>query len=58
MYIPKKGCYRSNVEKKEIVVEWKYGNAKGFRSTKEAERFINLICKKTAPDMEYSVSGI
>ncbi len=28
---------------------------KGFRSKEEAERFINNVCKKTAPEMEYSV---
>jgi len=56
MYMQKKRCNGNNIEKKKIVVEWKYGCVKGFGSTEEAERFINQVCKKTAPDLEYSVS--
>lgn len=44
------------IEMDEIVVEWEQGIAKGFRSKEEAERFINHVCKKTAPDMDFSVS--
>lgn len=50
MYIPKDKY--TNID---IVVEWKQGRVKGFRSKEEAERFINLICKKAAPDFEYSI---
>ena len=43
--------------KQDIVVEWKTGIVKGFRSEVEAERYINHICKKVAPDMDFSVSS-
>jgi len=39
----------------DIVVEWKNGTVKGFRSIEEAERYINQVCKKAAPDMDYSI---
>ena len=52
----KKKYNKERSELKDIVVEWKQGIVKGFRSTEEAERFIYHVCKKAAPDMEYSVS--
>ena len=45
-------------EEKLITVEWKGGMAKGFRSREEAERFISRVCKKTAPDIKYSIYSI
>jgi hypothetical protein len=56
MYVQKKGFKGNNIKKKKIVVVWKYGGVKGFGSTEDAERFINMVCKKTAPDLKYSVS--
>ena len=43
--------------KQDIVVEWKTGIVKGFRSEIEAERYINQICKKVAPDMDFSIAS-
>lgn len=40
---------------KDITVEWYGGIVRGFRSKYEAERFIKRICKKTAPNLKYSV---
>ncbi|WP_096206690.1 hypothetical protein [Candidatus Methanoperedens nitratireducens] len=40
---------------KDISVEWNGGKVRGFRSKQEAERFINRICKKTAPNIKYSI---
>ena len=45
-------------EEKLITVEWNGGIAKGFRSKEEAERFISRICKKTAPEIKYSIYSI
>ena len=56
MHKPKNGYEKDNTGIMDIVVEWKYGTVKGFGSKEEAERFINNVCKRTAPDMEYSVS--
>ena len=58
MYILKSNYAKSENEIKDIVVEWKHGTAKGFKSKEDAWRYIDQICKKTAPDMEYSVSCI
>ncbi|MCE8423746.1 MAG: hypothetical protein J5U17_03775 [Candidatus Methanoperedens sp.] len=55
MYLSDKRSKNEFTEMKDIVVEWKHGRVKGFRSKEEAERFINHVCKKTAPGMEYSV---
>jgi hypothetical protein len=40
---------------KDITVEWDSGIARGFNSKEEAERFIERICKKTAPHLNYSI---
>jgi hypothetical protein len=40
---------------KDIIVEWDGGIARGFKSKEEAERFIERICKKTAPNLNYSI---
>ena len=40
---------------KDIAVEWDGGIVRGFKSVQEAERFIKHVCKKTAPDIEYSI---
>ncbi|VVB91750.1 Uncharacterised protein [uncultured archaeon] len=40
---------------KDISVEWNGGKVSGFKSKQEAERFINRICKKTAPNLKYSI---
>jgi hypothetical protein len=40
---------------KDISVEWNGGKVRGFKSKQEAERFIKSICKKTAPNLKYSV---
>ena len=55
MYILKSNYTKSENEIKDIVVEWKHGNVKGFKSKEDAWRYIDHICKKTAPDMDYSV---
>lgn len=39
----------------DIVVKWEQGTVKGFKSKEDALRYIDHVCKKTAPDMEYSV---
>jgi len=41
-----------------VIVEWNNGMAAGFASKKEAERFIKHICRKTAPDFDYSIYSI
>jgi hypothetical protein len=56
MHKLKNGYGEENMGTMDIVVEWKYGAVKGFGSREEAQRFINNVCKRTAPDMEYSVS--
>ena len=56
MYMPK-NKYGNIDEINDIVVEWEQGMVKGFRSIEDAYRFINHICKKTAPDKEFSVSS-
>jgi hypothetical protein len=38
-----------------IIVEWDRGMATGFASKQEAERFIEHICMKTAPHLDYSI---
>ena len=40
---------------KDITVEWNGGVVRGFRSTRDAERFIKNICKKRAPNHKYSI---
>ncbi|MCE8423323.1 MAG: hypothetical protein J5U17_03755 [Candidatus Methanoperedens sp.] len=56
MYAPNNRYKKIDSEIHDIIVEWEQGMVKGFRSKEEAERFINHVCKKTAPDIEYSVS--
>jgi|GEM_PF-2311832 len=58
MNVLKNNYAKSGNEIQDIVVEWKHGTVKGFRSKEDAVRYINQVCKKTAPDMEYSVSCI
>ena len=41
-----------------ISVEWKGGKVRGFRSKKAAERFIVHVCRRIAPDLNYSVYSI
>lgn len=41
----------------DIAVEWETGTVKGFRSEAEAERYINHVCKKVAPGMDFSISS-
>ncbi len=41
-----------------VIVEWDTGKATGFASKKEAERFIKYICRKTAPNLDYSIYSI
>lgn len=43
---------------KGVIVEWDNGMATGFASKKEAERFIKHVCRKTAPDLDYSIYSI
>ena len=38
-----------------VIVEWDRGMATGFATKQEAERFIEHICKKTAPHLDYSI---
>lgn len=38
-----------------VIVEWDKGVATGFASKQEAERFIERICMKTAPHLDYSI---
>ncbi len=40
---------------KGITVEWDGGKVGGFNSREEAERFIECICKKIAPNQKYSI---
>jgi len=42
-------------EIKNISVVWENGNVKGFNSFEAALLYIERVCKKTAPEMEYSV---
>ncbi len=51
------GGYKMKKENtiKDITVEWDGGVVRGFRSTRDAERFIKSICKKRAPDIKYSI---
>ena len=41
-----------------VIVEWDSGSATGFASKQEAERFIKHICKKTAPNLDYSIYSL
>ncbi len=41
-----------------LIVEWNGGMATGFTSKKEAERFIKHVCRKTAPDLNYSIYSL
>ena len=41
-----------------VIVEWKTGKATGFASKQEAERFVKHICRKTAPNLDYSIYSI
>lgn len=41
-----------------IIVKWDSGMATGFASEQEAERFIEHICKKTAPNLDFRVSVV
>ncbi len=41
-----------------VVVKWETGIATGFTSKKEAERFIEHICKKTAPGLNYYIYSL
>jgi len=45
----------SKNSKTGIIVEWDRGMATGFASKQEAERFIEHICMKTAPHLDYSI---
>jgi hypothetical protein len=39
-----------------IAVQWKGGEEKGFSSRKAAERFIERIGKKLAPNKSFSIT--
>jgi hypothetical protein len=39
-----------------IAVVWEGGEEKGFGSRATAQRFIDLICKKIAPNLTFSIS--
>jgi hypothetical protein len=41
-----------------VIVKWDTGIATGFASKQEAERFIKYICRKTAPNLNYSIYRI
>ncbi len=41
-----------------ITVEWNGGTERGFMSKEDAERFILHVCKKTAPNLNYSIYSI
>jgi len=56
MNLHKNKCVKSGNEIKEIIVHWEQGNVKGFKSKEAALRYIEHVCRKTAPEMEYSVS--
>ena len=43
---------------KGVIVEWDKGMATGFASKKEAERFIKHVCRKTAPNLDYSIYSV
>lgn len=58
MYILKNNYVGSENKIQDIVVEWEQGTVKGFKSKEDAWRYIDHVCKKTAPDMEYSVSCV
>jgi hypothetical protein len=38
-----------------IQVSWNNGKESGFLSREAAERFMKVICKKVAPEKEYSI---
>jgi len=38
-----------------FAVEWKGGKITGFSSKREAERYIECVCKKVAGNHKYSV---
>lgn len=44
--------------KSGVIVEWDRGKATGFTSKQEAERFIERVCKKTAPSLNYYIYSI
>lgn len=39
----------------DIAVEWNGGIVRGFVSVNDAERFIKKVCRKTAPNVKYSI---
>ncbi len=41
-----------------LIVEWNGGMATGFTTKKEAERFIKHVCRKTAPELNYSIYSL
>jgi len=43
-------------ENRNISVVWEKGNVKGFTSKEAALLYIEHVCKKIAPEMEYSIS--
>ncbi len=38
-----------------LKVMWEKGSEPGFFSHAEAARFIEQVCKKTAPDLHYTI---
>jgi hypothetical protein len=40
---------------KDISVEWNGRKVRGCGTKQEAERFIKRICKKIAPNLNYSI---
>lgn len=41
-----------------VIVEWDTGKATGFASKQEAERFVEHVCRKTAPNFDYNIYSI
>ena len=50
----KRGNERGN-KIQNIIVVWEKGNVNGFKSKEAALLYIENVCKKTAPEMKYSV---
>jgi hypothetical protein len=56
MYRTENISQNDNPEIQSIVVLWENGIVKGFKSKEEAERYINSVCKKIAPDMDFTIA--
>lgn len=54
--ISNKGACNMQKNINRISVEWDVGMETGFASRMEAERFIERVCKKTAPELDFKVN--